>query len=386
MSTRLLLEGGDLAELMVHVRAEFGPTARIIRADRVRSGGLVGFFARERYELTVDVPDEPLARPRAMRSPALVAAGPVGLDALLAAADAAELRAQLGGPGPVPGPTSAATPPLVSTGAEAFASVLEQVRAMTGAQELTADVEVPAPATRVFEPLVPSQVAAASVAPGAPTGANRAALRDLGVPERMLVGTGAAEPTPLSVLLANVPTAPELPRAPGSVVVVVGSGRDAEAVGAQLAERLRLAPASLVVAGEGPASTGRVRRITDPSAAARWRSLPDGGQIRVVALAVGPDARDRAEASELLAAFDPHQVWGVVDARTKPRDSARWLTDVGAKRPVDALAVRGLFETTQPGTVLDLGVPVAWFDGIPATGVAWAAALSQHMQPGVRWD
>ena len=103
MSTRLLLEGGDLAELMVHVRAEFGPTARIIRADRVRSGGLVGFFARERYELTVDVPDEPFARPRAMRAPAPAVAGPVGLDALLAAADAAEARTQIGGSGPVPG-------------------------------------------------------------------------------------------------------------------------------------------------------------------------------------------------------------------------------------------------------------------------------------------
>jgi hypothetical protein len=391
VSTRLLLEGGDLAELMVHVRAEFGPTARIIRADRVRSGGLVGFFARERYELTVDVPDEPFARPRAMRAPVPVVAGPVGIDALLAAADAAEVHAQIGGSSQpsAPAPASAATSPVISTGADAFASVLEQVRAMTGAQGLTADVEVPAPHARVFEPMVPAQVAeptAASGAPGAPTGANRAVLLDLGVPERMLAGVGTPEPAPLSVLLANVPTAPELPRAPGSVVVVVGSGRDAEAVGAQLAERLRLAPSSLVVAGEGQSAPGRVRRIADLSSAARWRSLPAGGQIRVVALAVGPDARDRAEASELLAALDPHQVWGVVDARTKPRDSVRWITDVGARRCVDALAVRGLFETTQPGTVLDLGVPVAWFDGIPATGVAWAAALSQHMQPGVRWD
>jgi hypothetical protein len=377
VSTRLLLEGGDLAELMVHVRAEFGPTARIIRADRVRSGGLVGFFARERYELTVDVPDEPFARPRAMRAGIPAAAGPVGLDALLAAADAAEARTQVGGSGPMPGPAADPTAPVVSTGADAFASVLEQVRAMTGAQGLTADVEIPGPPPRVFEPLVPAQVAA-------PAGTNRAVLLDLGVPERMLAGI--TEPAPLSVLLANVPTAPELPRAPGSVVVVVGSGRDAEAVGAQLAERLRLAPTSLVVAGEGQPSTGRVRRLTDPSAATRWRVMPDGGQIRVVALAVGPDARDRAVAAELLAALDPHQVWGVVDARTKPRDSAGWLTDVGEKRRVDALAVRGLFETTQPGTVLDLGVPVAWFDGIPATGVAWAAALSQHMQPGVRWD
>ena len=64
MSTRLLLEGGDLPELMVHVREEFGPGARIVRAERIRSGGLAGFFARERYELTIDVPDEPIARPR----------------------------------------------------------------------------------------------------------------------------------------------------------------------------------------------------------------------------------------------------------------------------------------------------------------------------------
>lgn len=377
MSTRLLLEGGDLAELMVHVRAEFGPTARIIRADRVRSGGLVGFFARERYELTVDVPDEPFARPRAMRVPAAALAGPVGIDALLAAADAAEARAQIGGTGPMPAVGPSAGSPLVSTGADAFASVLEQVRAMTGAQGLTADVEVPAAPARVFEPMVPEQVAP-------PTGTNRSALLDLGVPERMLAGI--AEPAPLSVLLANVPTAPDLPRAPGSVVVVVGAGREAAAVGAQVVERLRLAPTSLVVAGEGEPSTGRVRRLTDTAAAARWRVMPDGGQIRVVALAVGPDARDRGVAAEILAALDPDQVWGVVDARTKPRDSARWLTEVGQRRRVDALAVRGLFETTQPGTVLDLGVPVAWFDGIPATGVAWAAALSQHMQPGVRWD
>ncbi|PVU83399.1 hypothetical protein DDP54_10765 [Cellulomonas sp. WB94] len=375
----MLLEGGDLAELMVHVRAEFGPTARIIRADRVRSGGLVGFFARERYELTVDVPDEPLARPRATRLPVPAAAGPVGIDALLAAVEAAEARHQIGAAGSTPGPDAGS--PLVSTGADAFASVLEQVRAMTGAQGLTADVEVPAPPARVFEPMVPVQV---EVPVAAPAGTTRSALLDLGVPERMLAGI--AEAAPLSVLLANVPAAPDLPRTPGSVVVVVGAGREAAAVGAQVVERLRLAPTSLVVAGEGEPSTGRVRRLTDTAAAARWRVMPDGGQIRVVALAVGPDPRDRAVAAELLAALDPDQVWGVVDARTKTRDCARWLTEVGERRRVDALAVRGLFETTQPGTVLDLGVPVAWFDGIPATGVAWAAALSQHLQPGVRWD
>ncbi|WP_200829739.1 hypothetical protein, partial [Cellulomonas algicola] len=80
MTTRLLLEGTSLAELMAHVRAEFGPQARVVRAERVRSGGIGGFFARERYEITVDVPPPPEARPAALRA---VPAG--GLPALLAA-------------------------------------------------------------------------------------------------------------------------------------------------------------------------------------------------------------------------------------------------------------------------------------------------------------
>jgi hypothetical protein len=375
----LLLEGSDLAELMGHVRAEFGPNARIIHAERVRSGGVAGFFARERYELTVDVPEVPLARPRGLRAPAPAMAGAVGLEALLAAADAAEAGPQLGGAGrqlrSVP---DAPGRPEVSTGADAFASVLEQVRAMTGGPAFSADIEVP-PLASTVEPVAPAADAALS-------GTTRAALIELGVPERVLASAGIDEPAPLSVLLADVPVAPELPRVHGSVVVVVGPVGDAEAVALQVAERLRQAPSSVVLAGQGEPGAGKTRRLADQAAAARWRSGAADGRVRIVALAVGPDTRDRAEASALLAVLDPDRVWGVIDARTKPRDCARWLAEVGSKRHVDALAVRGLFETTQPGTVLSLGLPVAWFDGIPATRVAWAAALSQHLGLGARWD
>jgi hypothetical protein len=380
VSTRLLLEGSDLAELMGHVRAEFGPNARIIHAERVRSGGVVGFFARERYELTVDVPEAPLARPRGLRAPMPVMSGAVGLDALLAAADAAEAFPQLGGAGRQLGSVPAAPGRAeVSTGADAFASVLEQVRAMTGGPTFAADVEVLPPAVSTLTTAAPARDAT-------PSGTTRAALIELGVPERVLAPAGIDEPAPLSVLLANVPAAPELPRAHGSVIVVVGPTRDAEAVGLQVAERLGQAPSTVVLAGQGEPGAGNVRRITDARAAARWRAGTDSGRVRVVALAVGPEARDRAEASVLLAALDPDRAWGVVDARMKPRDTARWLAEVGSARQVDALAVRGLFSTTQPGTVLSLGLPVAWFDGIPATRVAWAAALSQHLELGLRWD
>jgi len=74
----------------------------------------------------------------------------------------------------------------------------------------------------------------------------------------------------------------------------------------------------------------------------------------------------------------------VVDARTKTADATRWMADVGGSAGIDAVAVRGLFDTTQPGTVLDLGAPVVWVDGIPATTVAWAAALGQALGPTSR--
>ena len=100
MSTRLLLDGQDLRALMLRVRDEMGPGATIVRAERVRTGGIAGFFAREHYELTVEVPDPPeRPPPRSRPAPPLDAARPdgqvaeaVGLEALLAAADSAPVR------------------------------------------------------------------------------------------------------------------------------------------------------------------------------------------------------------------------------------------------------------------------------------------------------
>jgi len=54
---QLQLEGPDLDELLARVRRECGPEARIVQADRVRTGGIAGFFSRERFEVLVDVED-----------------------------------------------------------------------------------------------------------------------------------------------------------------------------------------------------------------------------------------------------------------------------------------------------------------------------------------
>jgi hypothetical protein len=412
----LLLEGADLAALMVHVRAEFGPTARIVRAERVRTGGVAGFFARERYELTVDVPDAPaVERPSLLRRRRGVPAGAVGIDALLAAADEAD--AGLAGDAVLAPEAPAGVPevpgPRVSTGEEAFAEVLQQMRAMTGTVAPDHQIEVPAaddasapaapavvtragdgratpglvtpvgavPAPVVPAPVVPTPVPAPAVESTGP-GVPRTALADLGVPPALLAACGDG-PVELARLLAAVPAAPALPREPGSVLVVAGPPEDAARVAGLIA--LRTGAGEVVPAGDADAPAG-VRRLTTATAVARWRGeRPETDGPTVVALGVRPGRAREDSAAELLAALAPDQAWGVIDARSKTRDCARWIGTVGARRPLDALAVGGLFDTSEPGTVLGLGVPVAWIDGVPASRVAWAAALGEHLPEGTVW-
>jgi len=397
VATRLLLEGPDLAELMAHVRAELGPTARVVRAERVRTGGIAGFFAREKYELTVDVPDPEPVPLRARRpAPPREVAG--GIETLLAAADAFD---------ELPDGEHA-----VSTGGATFAGVLEQVRQMAGAPA-PADVEVPvAPGLPEDDELTaadappgdsarpgdggspeegarPSRGGASSQTDPEPDEEDagsarlRTGLRGLGVPDRLL----GAGPVTLSTVLSGLPAAPAAPRAPGAVIVVVGDPQDVDPVADLLAERLRLDPDRVLAAGAGDSGRRATVRATTAEDIARWRLRAGAGpQAAVVALGIGPGAEDRRGAGELLRACRAEQVWAVVDARTKTADVVRWLEEVGGSRGIDAVAVRGLFDTTQPGSVLDLGVPVAWIDGVPATTVAWAAALSQALGERARWD
>ncbi|HUI48763.1 MAG TPA: hypothetical protein VL119_08705, partial [Acidimicrobiia bacterium] len=54
MASQLRFEGGELEELLERVRNEVGPEARIVAANRIRQGGIAGFFAREGFEVLVD--------------------------------------------------------------------------------------------------------------------------------------------------------------------------------------------------------------------------------------------------------------------------------------------------------------------------------------------
>lgn len=57
MATNLLLEGDDLEALLIRAHAEGGVNARIVRAEKVRHGGMLGFFAKESFEVAVEIPE-----------------------------------------------------------------------------------------------------------------------------------------------------------------------------------------------------------------------------------------------------------------------------------------------------------------------------------------
>ncbi len=76
---RQRFSGPELSELLDRVVTEHGSTAAISAVNRIRSGGIAGFFCKEEFEIIVDGPEHPApaAAPTAQApEPASVASGP----------------------------------------------------------------------------------------------------------------------------------------------------------------------------------------------------------------------------------------------------------------------------------------------------------------------
>jgi hypothetical protein len=104
---RLLFEGPRIDTLLARVRDEHGAEARIVSADKVRSGGFGGFFTRERFVITVlvepsvdEVPQLPAAIERAVDAPGTLLELADAMDAA-EAADARVVMSTAGMPGSV---------------------------------------------------------------------------------------------------------------------------------------------------------------------------------------------------------------------------------------------------------------------------------------------
>lgn len=327
MPSRLRLEAPTAAELTQRIRAEHGPAARIISAEKVTRGGVGGFLGRTHYEALIEIPDDgtapdvpgpvapavPAARGR--RSRAAAPAARAGLAALLAEADGTEAKIH------------GREEPAVATGTPDFARVMDQLS---------------------FEPSPVRRALESGHTPDSPDAQVRPRPREPHFPD----------PGRIAAQDVAAPRGPLPLGGPGDLVVVIGLWADAQG-----AARV-LAPAGAMVAAVGelaamfgpdPAATvplGDRRAVLRARAGAVSAGIP-----LVVALALNPLA-DMAAQLAPLSILSPDQVWAAIDAGRKPGDSAAWLAALSAVHQVDAVAALYRAETLSPETVDKLGFPV----------------------------
>lgn len=364
MPEPLRSEDTDLAKLVARIQAEHGDNARIVYHDTVRRGGVLGFFAREVHRVAYLV-DETIGGQVDDPATAATAASAGSVEELLDLADAAD--------GPEHGP--------ISIGADQVDDFAQLLREALRADALPIDgvplagvpTEWPTQHPTNDVPTEPEQHRTMHTVSGA---------RDADLPFRGLasvttIGAGAFQVTgqgadifgAVEAALAELPPCPELPRAAGEVLALVGPLTPVLATAASLATDMRIAEDDIWIAGlaahpVGRLLTGRPRRdIADAEEARRVRfnlvSSPTPSIVVVVTDGAGGDPGDPWP-NEIVMALAPTATWLLIDATTKIADARQ---TVAAMPAADALAVHSVRATTSPASARDLGLPIALIDG-----------------------
>ncbi|GII05681.1 hypothetical protein [Planobispora takensis] len=439
MPKRLLLEGPDIEELLSQVRNEHGPDVSIVSADRVRTGGFAGFFARQRYELTVEIADPP-ARP-ATPEPAPAAAPIDPVAALLEQAEQQERRlGATGAPQSIAAASRAAAQSIPAQGQARAEALLTQAKAAaaknaaakaavkapedfvveTGTENLAfadmlaalqRDSAVPARTgtmvARAYQPsavaeeqaavsLVEQQTAAlalveeqaAALAPRAyrppvaePRTARVEALMELGMPEHLARRvTGSDTYAAIKRVMAELPQAAPAPGRPGDVLVIVGETQAALTLAKEVARVLNVGSGQILLAARSTAGTEihTARRLSGPVAALRKaRKIHRDDVPYIVVVASAPDEGNGEWACSVADALGATAVWAIVDATRKTADTARHLRTLGK---IDAIAVNSLNATGDPASVLDLNIPVSYLADRPCTPQEWAGLLCERLE------
>jgi len=420
---RMLLDGPNLEELLLRARDECGANGRIVKAEKIRPGGLAGLFARDRYELTIEIDDVP-AEPSAANAahadtgPATPAAAPrsaaaslldlaeaisdreidaaarqrggprLSTEGLSFASVLEELANTIGdGPDSVGGKSAdgAAGDPKDSTARPADSAAVTAaefprldssdpsvVRSRIGNSALRGDRPVPGANRRGYDAYDALHPATAATLP--------ARLHGLGIPQHFLPSDGTGDLlAALVAALRALPPAPQPPTRPGDILAVVGDGETTWDAALNLAASVQLDERAMVYVTARSASTriAPTRRITAvdqiPPRRERWvkRTTP------VIAVVDAPMAPQYGEfGRSALQALDAAATWLVVPATRKTGDVALWVKRLGR---ADALILTDVEASADPAAVLSLGIPVARLDNEIANTRTWGGLILQRL-------
>ncbi len=398
MPEPLVSEDSDLQRLLDTVHSQ--PGAEILYQDRVRRGGVFGFFAREVHRVAYRVPADPGADGADGAvgvTGAEVAAADAdatdlpGLGELLASVEAIENASQRNA-----GQRATGDQPVAER--HDFAELLRQLTEAPAEDDAAA--QAPAggdPATAVPRPAVtppavtPPAVTPPAERPAAPaqlttfgrTGARARLemlmqLRQVGVPVSV---NPRADTHSLYEALENIldelPAPAVPPRGAGQVLAVVGESGAALQAAHTCAAMLRIPRNSIGVAGL-PEQSGPdfdYPRISGQQEALRLSSELSRAELPSIVVIATDETQAGADdpwAREMLAALRPTAVWAVVDARWKTEDSRAQLDRLGQ---VDALVVHSAQLSASPASVWDLDLPLGLLDGRAASTFAWTGLL-----------
>ncbi|MFT4469456.1 hypothetical protein ACMX2H_06040 [Arthrobacter sulfonylureivorans] len=202
---RLQLKGASLQELKAQVLAEHGPDAKIVAAEKVTVGGIRGFFAREHYEVTVELPAPSLRGQHALDQKARA-----GIAALLADAELAE--SQLHG-SRLPGKA----PELqVSTHTDQFAVIMDNLTFNTARPtRLPKGAKLEEPGTDVGAQGMARPAAGNPEVATPEAGTSSTVIAPTGGATPMGAGTAGAAPAGATPISAGPTGAPNGPARPG---------------------------------------------------------------------------------------------------------------------------------------------------------------------------
>jgi hypothetical protein len=427
---RLLFEGPSIETVLARVRDEHGPGAHIVAADKVRSGGIAGFFARERYVISVqvdssgdDVLEPPEAPERAVDAPGTL----LELADAIDAAEAADERVVMSTAG-MPGSAGAVDTlssamasnarlavvnPVLSTESPIFAAVLAGWASAADATPFPADwvsgtapVPVPAvwasaaePASVPLVPLVPTvhaperefvpaTLTRITAAPHRVQGDLDCRLLALGLPREIVVRVGQSTPGSLRERLADafaelLPALPSLDLQPGDVHVIAGAGRPTFDLARAVAKQLRLDPNEVLLAAPTTLGTGvhPASRLSGPAEARRRSARMQRADVATIVAVDAPcDGESAVWARNVADALGARTMWALVEATSKPADIADHLGGLGR---LDGIAVHATGATRDPATVLrpvlDLGLPTVLLEGHVGNAQAWANLIAERV-------
>ncbi len=341
-------EGRTPEEAVRMARAEFGSDAPV-RCWKTRTGGVLGFFAREAFVAGITPPAgaiKAVKTPRAARE-LTEAEAPEELPAKPRLAPPIPDRESLSllveetndeltlGSAPVP--------------AAVFSEVLAEAQAAVNGADVGAHLQWP-----------PSQNALTALAsPERIEGLNES-LASIGVPPSYRPQESEATLDGLARVLATLPVGPDRTHRRG-----IGARR-----GRCPAGRAGGRPDTLGPVGAWPLPICSPSDRTDAGRqkVARRRS---SNKVTVVVVEASLRSRDLAVASSWIEQVEPDYVLGAVAATAKRADVEQWRARVGR---LDALALSRLGNTASPGELMGL-LPIAFLDREEASTVRWVLTL-----------